>query len=383
MASSRSKSGTSKSPAPDAGVGTTRKRKRVTIMDVAHEAGVSIAAVSRILNNSYEGFSAREETKQRVYEAVRKLNYKANRAAVRLATGRHQAIALCYPEYGARGEPLDTSSIDVIFGQLSQMLQIRGVSRGAAEANLDLVLMMRGAGRTVDDVLQQASESVDGIVYVNPEDDSKLFKKLETSNVPIAVVGPAALPSGRFCSVRVDEFTAGRMAMGHLIVAGARRIVVAIPESQKHEVAIVRRLEGIKKVVETYSDPSLGYDIVELPLDMNLAKATFMNHVGRWGKPDGVLTLGGILPFAVMRALQEERMKVPDDVKVVGFDENPLYQLNDPPLTGLRYPVEEMCRKAVDQLISQVRTGETPAPVLMSPKMIARRSSEAPFTPLY
>jgi DNA-binding LacI/PurR family transcriptional regulator len=352
-------------------------------MDVAKEAGVSIAAVSRILNNSYEGFSAREETKQRVFEAVRKLNYKANRAAVRLATGRHQAIALCYPEYGTRGEPLDTSSIDVIFGHLSQMLQIRGVTRGAAEANLDLVLMMRGAGRTIDDILQQASESVDGVVYVNPEDDPKLVKKLEGANVPIAIVGPAALPTGRFCSVRVDEFTAGRMAMGHLIVAGARRIVVAVPESQKREIAISRRLEGIKKVVETYSDPSLGYDIVDLPLDMNLAKATFMNHVGRWGRPDGVLTLGGILPFAVMRALQEERLRVPEDVKVVGFDENPLYQLNDPPLTGLRYPIEEMCRRAVELLILQIRTGDIPPPTLMSPKMIARRSSEAPFTPLY
>lgn len=361
---------------------TGKRRKRVTIMDVAQEAGVSIAAVSRILNNSYDGFSAREETKQRVFEAVKKLNYKANRAAVRLATGRHQAIALCYPDYGDSTEPIDTSSIATIFGHLGQMLQIRGVSRAAAAHNLDMVLMLRGSGRNIDDILQQAGESVDGIVYVNPEDDKKLIRKLETCGLPMAIVGPAALPDGKFCSVRVDEFTAGRMAMGHLIVAGSRRILVAVPESKAKEIAITRRLEGVKRVVDSYSDSNLSYDVVNLPMDMKQAKAAFLNHIGRWGKPDGVLTLGGVLPFAIIRALGEERLRVPDDVKVVGFEENPMYQLNDPPLTGIRYPIEEMCWKATELLLDYIRTGEVAERVLMTPKMIARKSSQAPVTPL-
>ncbi len=366
-----------------AGTTTKSSKRRVTIMDVAKEAGVSIAAVSRILNNSYDGFSAREETKKRVFDAVKKLNYKASRAAVRLATGRHQAIALCYPDTGLKNEPLDTSSIATIFGQLGQMLQIRGVSRAASVNNLDLVLMMRGSGRSLDDILHQASESVDGIIYVHPEDDPKLIRKMDQCELPIAIVGPSALPEGRFCSVRVDEYTAGRMAMGHLIVAGSRRIVVAVPENQAGESAIVRRLEGVRNVVESYSDPGLSYDVLHLPYDMNLAKATFLNHMGRWGTPDGVLTLGGILPFAVMKALHEKQLLVPKEVKLVGFDENPMYQLNDPPITGIRYPIEEMCFKATQLLLDRLRTNETPSPVLLAPKMIARKSSEAPFSPLY
>lgn len=360
----------------------SRKRKRVTIMDVAKEAGVSIAAVSRILNNSYDGFSAREETKQRVYAAVKKLNYKANRAAVRLATGKHHAVALCYPDHGDSAAPVDTSSIATVFGHLGQMLQIRGVTRAAAQSNHDLVLMIRGDNRSLDDILQQASESVDGIVYVNPEDDPKVIKKLEASSVPISIVGPAVLPDGKYGLVRIDEFTAGRMAMGHLIVAGSRRIVVAVPEAQANEKALVRRLEGVRKVVESHSDPNLGYDVVYLPSDVKQARASFLNHIGKWGRPDGVLTLGGLLPFPIMQALRDEKLRVPDAVKVVGFDENPMYQLHDPPITGIRYPIEDACHTATRMLLEQIQTGKIPEPVLLTPKMIARKSSEAPLQPL-
>ncbi len=357
--------------------------KRVTIMDVAKEAGVSIAAVSRILNNSYDGFSAREETKQRVFAAVKKLNYKANRAAVRLATGRHQAIALCYPDPGLNSGALDTSSVTTVFSQMHQMLQIRGVSRAATARNLDLVLMMRGSERSLDDVLQQAEESVDGVIYVHPEDDPKILKKILSSELPIAVVGPGIPAESKVCVVEVDEYTAGRMAMGHLIVAGSRRIIVALPEERSGDAALARRLAGIRTVVDSFSDPGLKWDTVNLPMDAELARSTFVSHMGRWGIPDGVLTLGGTLPFPIVRALSERRLRIPADVKIVGFDENPMFQLHDPPITGVRYPLEEMCFKATELLLERMKTGEASKPITLAPKMIARKSSEATFAPLH
>ena len=359
----------------------TEGRKRVTINDVAKEAGVSIAAVSRILNNSYDGFSAREETKQRVHDAVRKLGYRANRSAVRLATGRHQALGFCYPQTGDPDRAVDTSSLDEMFVQLAQMLQAHGAARAAAAARHDLLLMMRGKGRTLEDVLQGAEETVDGIVVVNPEDEGDPAKILERASIPVAVVGSAAIDEKKVCSVRVDEFTAGRMAMGHLIVAGARRIAVALPEAGAKTPSILRRLEGVQTAVRTYNDPRLGFDVVKLSADPARAEAAFLDHMGRWGRPDGVLSLGGALPFAILRALAEARLRVPEDVKVAGFDENPMYALHDPPITGIRYPIEEMCKKATELLLERLKTGAVPASVTMTPRMMARKSSEAPFTP--
>jgi len=372
---------TTKQKDPEASA--AKRKRRVTIMDVAREAGVSIAAVSRILNNSYDGFSAREETKARVFEAVKKLNYKASRSAVRLATGRHQAIALCYPALGEMAEPIDTGSLATVFSQMGQMLQIHGVSRVSRTTGLDLVLMMRGKGRSVEEILSQAADSVDGVVYVQPEDDERILSQLEASEIPVAVVGAMSRPSERLCHVGIDEFTAGRMAMGHLIVAGARRIVVAVPQEHIQETAIVNRLEGAKMAVRNFSDSSLGFDVLALPLDLAQAKSMFLSHVGKWGKPDGVLTLGGLLPFPILRGLGELRLPIPEAVKLVGFDESPMFLLNDPAITGIRYPVEEMCHKATEMLVKMIQTGEVPPAMTMTPRMMARRSSEAPLTPLY
>jgi len=369
-------------PGKDIKNGTKSSKRRVTIMDVAKEAGVSIAAVSRILNNSYDGFSAREETKTRVYDAVKKLNYKASRAAVRLATGRHQAIALCYPDHDTKEDAIDPSSITSIFGQMGQMFQIRGVSRAASAHNLDLVLMMRNKERSLDDLLRQASDSVDGIVYLHPEDDPKIVETLKGTDLPVAIIGPLPKAEKKFITVEIDEYTAGRMAMGHLIVAGSRKIVIVVPENQVRETAIIKRIEGVEAVAKSYSDPDLKFDIVNLPSDLDLAKSSFHAHIGRWGKPDGVLTLGGVLPFPIVNALFEENLRVPDDVKVVGFDENPMYQLHNPPITGIRYPIEEMCFQATQALLKRIKTGENPEPEILKPKMIARKSSEAPFSPL-
>ncbi|MEQ8822590.1 MAG: LacI family DNA-binding transcriptional regulator [Sumerlaeia bacterium] len=369
---------------PSKGGGKGASKRRVTIMDVAKEAGVSIAAVSRILNNSYDGFSAREETKQRVYAAVKKLGYTPSRAAVRLATGKHQAVALCYPIHGHDDVPINTSSVTATLLQLDQMLQIHGAIRSASKVGYDLVLMTRSEERTIGKLLANAGESVDGIIYVNPEDDDTVSEQLRNSELPIAVVGSMNYKEDeRICSVSVDEFTAGRMAMGHLIVAGARKVIVAVPEERSHEAAIVDRVEGIAHAVNSYSDPSLSFTVVNLPEDMEQAKAAFLNHIGAWGDPDGVLTLGGVLPFAISKALEVERLRIPAQVKLVGFDENPMYALHNPPITGIRYPVEEMCRRATEMLIERIRTGKTPEPALMTPKMIARKSSEASEVPMF
>jgi len=358
-------------------------RKRVTITEVAREAGVSIAAVSRILNNSYEGFSARPETKERVYAAVRKLGYKPSRAAVRLATGRQGAIGLCYPEEGFAGDSNDGGSLAGMCSQLGRMLQVHGVSRAAAAARLDLVLMLRSSERTLDSILQDADESVDGIVYLNPENTARERKALEGSPVPVSVVGPCLEESPKLCQVCVDEFTAGRMAMGHLIVAGARRIVIGAPQGYADDAALAQRLEGATHAVKTYRDPKLAFGVAELTGDVDQVKAAFLNHVGRWGQPDGVLTLGGMTPFGILQALAAQKLRCPEDVKVVGFDENPMYQLHEPAVTGIRYPMEEICRKAAEMLLERIRSGKIPPAVRFTPRMIARRSSEAPLVPLY
>lgn len=351
---------------------SSKQIKRVTISDVAREAGVSIAAVSRILNNSYDGFSAREETKQRVYAAVKKLGYRPSRAAVRLATGRHNAIGLCYPVYDSLEGPIDISSLSQVFRHFDLMLVQHGIARLLKNENMDLVVMPRHAGRTIPELIGQAQETVDGIIWINPEDDAEALGKVVESGIRIGVVGAAPM-IGDFVSVRTDETMAGRMAMGHLIVCGARKIIVAVPENRKREQATVERIEGAKKAVNDFTD-KVAHQVLYLGGDVRKTRAAFQKHVEKNGPPDGVLTLGEHLPFAILSELLAAGLRIPEQVKLVGFEENLTFLLSNPTISGLRYPTEEMCFRAAEMLVEFIKSGAPPKPIYMTPQLIARES---------
>lgn len=353
--------------------GQNKTHKRVTISDVAKEAQVSIAAVSRILNNSYDGFSAREETKQRVYAAVKKLGYRPSRAAVRLATGRHNAIGLCYPVYDSLDGPIDTTSLSQVFRHFDLMLVQHGIARCLKDENMDLVVMPRHSGRSLPELINQAQETVDGIIWINPEETAEGLDQVVESGLKVAIVGPAPV-SGDFVNVRTEETLAGRMAMGHLIVCGARRTLVVLPEARKGEQALVERLEGIKKAVTDFTDPKLAHEIIYLPADKAKAAEAFRKAYKKMGDVEGILTFGQGTPFTVLQELAALKVKVPKDVKIVGFEENLTFVLSSPNLSGLRYPTEEMCFQAARGLIEYVKTGKAPKPLYMTPQLIARES---------
>ncbi|MCC5877600.1 MAG: LacI family DNA-binding transcriptional regulator [Candidatus Sumerlaeia bacterium] len=353
--------------------GTSKQAKRVTISDVAREAGVSIAAVSRILNNSYDGFSAREETKQRVFAAVKKLGYRPSRAAVRLATGRHNAIGLCYPVKDSLEAPIDTTSLSQVFTHFDLMLVQHGISRCLKNDNTDLVVMPRHPGRSIPELINQTQETVDGIIWIHPEDDADALDKVVASGVKLAIVGPTPVV-GDFVNVRTDETMAGRMAMGHLIVCGARHIMVAIPENRRREQSTVERLEGVGKAVKDFTDPNVKFSTVYLPTDKAAASKELRGYIKKEGKPHGVLTFGDSLPFVILSELAELGLRSPDDFKLVGFEENLTFLLGNPSLSGLRYPIEEMCFQATQKLIEFIKTGEPPKPHYMTPQLIARAS---------
>jgi LacI family transcriptional regulator len=349
------------------------KPKRVTISDVAREASVSIAAVSRILNNSYDGFSAREETKQRVFAAVKKLGYRPSRAAVRLATGRHHAIGLCYPVYDTLEAPIDTGSLSQVFRHFDLMLVQHGIARCLKNENMDLVVMPRHSGRSIPELINQAQETVDGLIWINPEDDAEGLEKAVESGIKLAIVGASPI-SGDFVCVRTEETAAGRMAMGQLIVCGARRILVAIPETRKREQAVLERLEGVKKAVTDFTDPRLAYEVVYLPNDAKKLPAALAKQFEKSGVPEGILTMGEMLPLAIVQQLHEAGHPVPEKVRLVGFEENLTFSQTFPQLTGLRYPTEEMCFRASQMLLEFIKTGTHPKSVYMTPQLIARAS---------
>ncbi len=350
-----------------------RKKKRVTITDVALEAKVSIAAVSRILNNNYDGFSAREETKERVLAAAKALGYRPSRAAISLATGRHNAIALCFPSHEADSQPIAVGSIDQVFRHFELMLVINGIRRAIEPERLDLILVPARADHRHDEFVLQLQDKVDGVLWINPEDEGDTLTEIVQSGLALAVVGASPI-GGNLVNVRADEATAGRMGMGHLLVRGAKKLLIAVPSERTNEVGMKERIEGARRAIADYSKKNLDLATIQLPLEPNRARQLVSDHIDRHGVPDGIMTLGGHLPFVILHELYRRNYDVPNDVLLVGFEENPLYMVNSPAITGLRYPTEQMCHEAARLLLEFIDTGEAPGAVWKTPQLIARAS---------
>ncbi|MDX2175740.1 MAG: LacI family DNA-binding transcriptional regulator [Candidatus Sumerlaeia bacterium] len=351
-----------------------RKKKRVTITDVALEAKVSIAAVSRILNNNYEGFSAREETKARVLEAARRLGYRPSRAAISLATGRHDAIALCLPASQFGSGPVNVSSMDQVFQQFEMMLVISGLRRGLIDHHQDLILVDAAKERRPDEFVLQLQDKVDGVIWVNPDDEADTLNEILNAGLPLAVVGSSPV-TGNFVNVRADEHTAGRMGMGHVLIRGAKTVLVAVPKERANQVGIKERIEGAKKAANDFTKSKVAAQTLLVPRDTAKGRVVFAEYLDKKGIPDAILTLDGHLPFAILSELYERDFDVPNDLLLVGFEENPLYSVNAPSLTGLRYPMEQLCYEAAAALMQLIATGEVPEPVLRVPQLIARASA--------
>jgi len=350
-----------------------RKKKRVTITDVALEAKVSIAAVSRILNNNYDGFSAREETKERVLLAAKTLGYRPSRAAISLATGRHNAIALCFPTHELDAQPIAVGSIDQVFRHFEMMLVINGIRRAIEPERLDLIMVPARPEHRTDEFVLSLQDKVDGVLWINPDDEGETLNEIVQAGLALAVVGSAPI-AGNFVNVRADEATAGRMGMGHLLVRGAKKLLIAVPTERANEVGIKERIEGAKRAIADYSKKDLDLKVVQLPIEPNRARIIFAEHLDKNGIPDGILTMGGHLPFVILHELYRRNYDVPNDMLLVGFEENPLYMVNSPSITGLRYPTEQMCHEAARLLLEFIDTGEAPGAVWKTPQLIARAS---------
>jgi DNA-binding LacI/PurR family transcriptional regulator len=288
-----------------------RKKKRVTITDVALEAKVSIAAVSRILNNNYDGFSAREETKERVLLAAKTLGYRPSRAAISLATGRHNAIALCFPTHELDAQPIAVGSIDQVFRHFEMMLVINGIRRAIEPERLDLILVPARPEHRTDEFVLSLQDKVDGVLWINPDDEGETLNEIVQAGLALAVVGSAPI-AGNFVNVRADEATAGRMGMGHLLVRGAKKLLIAVPTERANEVGIKERIEGAKRAIADYSKKDLDLKIVQLPIEPNRARIVLAEHLDKAGIPDGILTMGGALAVRDFARAVSQKLRRPE-----------------------------------------------------------------------
>jgi DNA-binding LacI/PurR family transcriptional regulator len=292
-----------------------------TLADVAALAGVSEATASRVLNGSAP-VSVR--ARSQVEDAMEQLGYVRWRAP-RAQTARSGSVAAIVTESSAR------FFSDPFFARV-----LRGASRTLSAAGMQLAfLVVHGRNEYAAAERYIKGGRADGVLLVSAHGRDPLLLTLQALGVPTVVCGRPLVPCGA-SYVDADNVGGARTAVDHLLRGGRRRVVtIAGPR----DMAVgIDRLTGYRETLEAAALPALvGYG------DFSHASGehAMTRLLERRPDLDAVFAASDLMAVGALRALRRAGRRVPDDVALVGFDDDPIAQHTAPPLTTVRQPVEE------------------------------------------
>ncbi|MEU7057555.1 LacI family DNA-binding transcriptional regulator [Streptomyces sp. NPDC046197] len=340
-----------------------------TLEDVAREAGVSRATVSRVVN----GVRNVDPAIQRlVRQAIEQTGYAPNRAARALVTRRAETIALVI--CGAGDPPQDTHEAfaarafaDPFFGRV-----VSGVVGFLRPRSMHPVLMFAESAEDRHEVLTYLRQGrADGALVVSTHADDPLPALLAEANLPAVLFARPARPTP-LSYVDLDHRDGGRLAAEHLLARGCRR-----PASVAGPLAVTasqERLAGFRDTMARNGHPYLP--VAEGGFTFDSGVAAMGQLLDEHPDVDGVFAANDLMAQGACQILRERGRRVPDDVAVIGFDDSGIALSCRPPLTTIRQPVEQMAAEMVRILDEHITGGRLePTCVVFDPELIVRETA--------
>ncbi|MFF8594455.1 LacI family DNA-binding transcriptional regulator [Streptomyces sp. NPDC015220] len=337
-----------------------------TLEDVAREAGVSRATVSRVVNRVRNVDPAIQEL---VHRAIERTGYTPNRAARSLVTRRAETVALVVS--GAGGLPEDTQDAfaaracaDPFFGRV-----VSGVVGFLRPRSMHPVLMFvesRDDRHEVLDYLRQGR--ADGALVVSTHPDDPLPAMLAGAGLPTVLFARPAREVG-LSYVDLDHRDGGRLAAEHLLARGCRRPAtvsgpLAVPASRER---LAGFRDGLARGGHAFVPAAEG------GFTFDSGVAAMARLLAEHPDVDGVFVANDLMAQGACQLLRERGRRVPHDVAVIGFDDSGIARACVPPLTTVRQPVERMAAEMARLLDEHIRKERTdPTSVLFEPELIVR-----------
>ncbi len=328
--------------------------------DLARLAGVSTATVSRALNGS-ELISP--QTRARITELAKSLNYTINIGARNLRSGQIKTIGVVIPSDPTSQQQISDPFFLSILGSIADALTARGydtlVSRVNAD-HLDAAAELYDSGR------------VRGLIVIGQWHHHDQLNQMAANRLPLVVWG-AQLPGCLYCTVGGNNILGGKMATEHLLDEGRKRILfvgdIELPE-------VEQRYAGYLQAHKTRS----------ITADLTLCmKAPFTPDGGRFAVEtaiqsglqfDAIFTASDVLAMSALGVLAERGVKVPEDVSIVGYDDIALAAYMHPSLSTIRQPIAEAGPAMVDALLALIEGNKVPS-VALDTQFVMRDSTRS------
>jgi LacI family transcriptional regulator len=339
--------------------------KPVSLKELAEKLDLSPATVSLVINRSHVADSIPQETKDRIFAAVRKYKYRPNFFARSLRAQRSFTIGVIVPEVS------DGYSASVMSGVEDHLLQ---------EGYFYFVVSHRHRADLIDEYPRLFLErSVDGLIAVDTPWTLSL-------SVPVVTVSGHNQVKG-VSNIVLDHVHAAEVALKHLAQLGHRD--VAFIKGQEFSSDTEIRWANIEKAARQFGIPIVPALVSQLEGDSPSPELGYQatRRLVASNKPfTALFAFNDISAMGAIRALREAKMRVPQDVSVVGFDDIQSAAYQNPALTTVRQPLREMGRIAAETLLRRIRRpgsdshggGET----MVEPKLIVRETTcQCPAAP--
>lgn len=334
--------------------GSADSATKVTIYEVAARAGVSIATVSHALNRP-EKVSA--STRDRVLDAVDELGFTPKQTAVSLARKGVGRIAVvgpfsAYPTYFAR-------LLGVLHACEASRYEVVVFDDNAPGARSPLLSSLPATGR------------IDGLLIMGVEPDPKVAARINKRTIPTVLLDR---PSDAFSSVTVNDEVGGRMLAEHLLSQGVRSpaFVSPPPADLEHVTSGEMRMRGFNEAVK---QAGLGEKMQWFVTDDSIegGRAAAADMLAATELPTGVFAIHDLLAAGIIAGLRDAGKRVPEDVKVVGYDDSDLAAALD--ITTVRQPFTESGRAAAEVLLAKLADAGRPLQqISLNPELVIRSS---------
>ncbi|BBH23767.1 LacI family transcriptional regulator [Paenibacillus baekrokdamisoli] len=333
-----------------------------TIYDVARAAGVSIAAVSQVINGKGK---ISEERRAEIVRVMEQLNYKPSVIAAALTGKKTYTLGLLIPDIS-----------NPFFAEIARAVEDQVDFHGYSLVICSTDNKDERVERYLS-LLQQ--KSVDGIIIGTGIDNKEMLDTLIAKSVPVAMIA-RELPGDAVLTVVVDDYAGGRLAARHLLDLGHTRMAVL---SEHTKVSSSReRIRGFQdELTEAgldlpeYMVKTSGRDLVK---DGKRLASELLRYAER---PTALFCCTDLLAIGALQAAKEMEVQVPTELSIVGFDNTILASVTDPSLTTIAQPMEQMGKLVVDLILDKQQ--ESPPNgtkrMVLKPELVVRQSTGRPL----
>ncbi|MGP3963966.1 LacI family DNA-binding transcriptional regulator [Nonomuraea sp. 3N208] len=326
--------------------------------DVARLAGVSKMTVSNVVNNR-AGVS--DPVRRRVLEAIRQSGYRVNVSARTLKSGRTGIIGLAVPEVDSP-----------YFGLLAAHVIAQAAQRG-----FHVAIEQTGAAAAgeIDAIAHSHTLHFDGLILSAVELD-RADPRLSGADYPIVMLGEQDF-GGRFDHVAMPNEEGTKAATAHLIDRGCRTIAIVTGNALEGVNVVTRRYQGYRAALAERGlepDPALLLTVEAMTMEAGRAAGHRLADSGR--EVDGVVAVTDTVAQGVLRGLADRGLRVPDDVRLIGFDDIPEAEFMVPSLSTVAPDHRWMAAKAVELLTGRIQAPAREAGEYTAPfELMVRESS--------